>query len=90
MLAVNLPGVNVRCGLSATGLIGPFFFEGIVTSEAHLEMLRSSILPAISALYENSEVFYQQVGAPPHYHRDLRAFLDENLQGHWIGQRGTF
>ena len=26
--AVNLPGVNVWCGLSARGLIGPFFFEG--------------------------------------------------------------
>ena len=53
-------------------------------------MLRSSILPAIRALYENSELFYQQDGAPPHYRRDVRAFLDENLQGHWIGRRGTF
>jgi len=82
--------VNVWCGLSARGLIGPFFFEGTVTGEACLEMLRSSILPAIRALYENNEVFYQQDGAPPHYHRDVRAFLDENLQGHWIGRRGTF
>jgi len=53
-------------------------------------MLHLSILPAIRALYENSEVFYQQDGAPPHYHRDVRASLDEKLQGHWIGQRGTF
>jgi len=82
--------VNVWCGLSARGLIGPFFFEGTVTGEAYLEMLRSSILPAIRAIYENSEVFYQQDRAPPHYHRDVRAFLDENLQGHWIGQSGTF
>jgi len=88
--AVNLPGMNVWCGLSARGLIGPFLFEGTVTGEAYLEMLRSSILPAIRALYENSEVFYQQDGAPPHYHRDVRAFLDENLQGHCIGIRGTF
>jgi len=58
--AVNLPGVNVWCGLSAGGLIGPFFFEGTVTGEAYLEMLHSSILPAIRALYENNEVFYQQ------------------------------
>jgi len=86
---VNLPGVNVWCGLSAGGLIGPFF-EGTVTGKAYLEMLRSSILPAVRALYENSEVFYQQDGAPPHCHRDVRAFLDENLQGHWIGRRGTF
>ena len=82
---VNLRGVNVWCGLSARGLIGSFFFEGTVTGEVYLEMLHSSILPAIRALYENSEVFYQQDGAPPHYHQDVRAFLDENLQGHWIG-----
>ena len=53
-------------------------------------MLCSSILAAIRALYENSEIFYQQYGAPPHYHRGMWDFLDENLQGHWIGQRGTF
>ena len=45
--AVSLPGVNVWCGLSTRGLIGPFFFEGTVTGEAYLEMRRSSILPAI-------------------------------------------
>jgi len=88
--AVNLPGVNVWCELSARGLIEPFFFEETVTGEAYLEMLRSSILAAIRALYENSEIFYKQDGAPPHYHRDMRAFLDENLQGHWIGRSGTF
>jgi len=55
---VNLSGVNVWCGLSARGVIGLFFFEGTVTGEAYLEMLRSSILPAIRALYENSEYFY--------------------------------
>ena len=87
--AVYLPGVNVWCGLSARGLIGPFF-ESAVTGEAYLEMLRSSVLQAIRALYENSDVFYQQDGAPAHYHRDVRASLDENLQGHWIGRRGTF
>ena len=27
---------------------------------------------------------------PPHRHRDVQAFLDENLQGHWVGRRGTF
>ena len=82
--------MNVWCGLSAGGLIGPFLFEGTVTGEAYLEMLRSSILPAVRALYENSELFYQQDGAPPHYHRDVRSFLEENLQGHWIGRRSTF
>jgi hypothetical protein len=53
--AVNLPGLNVWCGLSTRGLIGPFFFEGTVTGLAYLNMLRTSILPAIHALYENEQ-----------------------------------
>jgi hypothetical protein len=35
---VNLPGVNVWCGLSSCGLIGPFFFEGTVTGQVCLDM----------------------------------------------------
>ena len=30
---INLPGMNVWCGLSASGLIVPFIFEGTVTGE---------------------------------------------------------
>ena len=41
--AVNLPGVNVWCGLSARGLIGPFRFEGTVTGETYRTMLADSI-----------------------------------------------
>ncbi|PSN39122.1 hypothetical protein C0J52_17475 [Blattella germanica] len=26
--------------------------------------------------------------APAYYHLAVRAFLDDNLQGHWIGRRG--
>ncbi|PSN49423.1 hypothetical protein C0J52_06611 [Blattella germanica] len=52
-------------------------------------MLRTSILPGICALYgADEEVFYQQDGAPPHYHLAVRSFLDDNLPGHWIGRRG--
>ena len=53
--------MNVWCGLSARGLIGPFFFEGTVTGEAYLEMLRSSILPAIRALNENQSTVKRMV-----------------------------
>ncbi|PNF14075.1 hypothetical protein B7P43_G02154 [Cryptotermes secundus] len=35
----NLQGVNVWCGLSSRGLIGPFFFEGTVTGQVYLDML---------------------------------------------------
>uniref|UniRef100_A0A2C9L5J0 Tc1-like transposase DDE domain-containing protein n=1 Tax=Biomphalaria glabrata TaxID=6526 RepID=A0A2C9L5J0_BIOGL len=47
-----------------------------------------SIFPAIRALYGNDEFYFQQDGAPPHYHRDVRAYLDHNVPGQWIGRRG--
>jgi hypothetical protein len=40
-----LPGVNVWCGLSSRGLIGPFFFAGTITGQVYLDMLQTSILP---------------------------------------------
>jgi hypothetical protein len=33
--------------------------------------------------------YFQQDDAPPHYHRDVRSYLNENLPGLWIGQRGS-
>ncbi|KAI8780259.1 hypothetical protein BgiBS90_019453 [Biomphalaria glabrata] len=51
-------------------------------------MFADSIFPAIRALYGNDEFYFQQDGAPPHYHRDVRAYLDHNVPGQWIGRRG--
>ena len=42
-----LPGINVWCGLSSRGIIGPFFFDGIVTSQVYLNMLHQSYLSYI-------------------------------------------
>ncbi|KAJ4446473.1 hypothetical protein ANN_13169 [Periplaneta americana] len=36
-----------------------------------------------------TKVFYQQDGAPPHYHLAVRVFLVNNLLRHWIGRRGA-
>jgi hypothetical protein len=73
--------------LSSKGLIGPFSFEGNVTGESYLTLLDGSILPAICELYGNVRFYYQQAGIPPHYHRNVRAYLDKNVSGHWIGLR---
>jgi hypothetical protein len=68
---LNLQGVNVWFGLSSRGLIGPFFFKGTVTGQVYLDMLQTSIFLAIR------ELFYLQDGAPPHYHRHVRVYLDD-------------
>ncbi|KAI8779674.1 hypothetical protein BgiBS90_018868 [Biomphalaria glabrata] len=51
-------------------------------------MLAGSIFIAIRASYGNDEFYFQQDGAPPHYHRDVRAYLDHYVPGQWIGRRG--
>ncbi|PNF42655.1 hypothetical protein B7P43_G19015, partial [Cryptotermes secundus] len=76
-------GVNVWCGLSSCGLIGPFFFEGTVTGQVYLDMLQTLIFPAIQELFGDGR-FYLQGGLPPH----VREYLDDTLLGRWIGRRG--
>ena len=36
----------------------------------------------------STEQKHQRDGAPPHYHPDVHAYLDDNLPGHWIGGGG--
>ena len=47
-----------------------------------MNMIQTSVLFAIRASYGDEECYLQQDGAPPHYHRDVRAYLDDNLPGH--------
>ena len=72
----NLPGVAVWCGLSSRGLIGSYFFEETVTGQTYLQMLEIMI-PRFNDFFENeNEVYFQQDGAPPHLHVNVRNFLD--------------
>lgn len=86
---VNLPSVTVWCGLSSKGLIGPFHFDGTVTGDIYLQMLQTKAIPAIQELYQGEEVYFQQDGAPPHFHRDVRNFLNISFPNKWIGRRGS-
>ncbi|PNF43075.1 hypothetical protein B7P43_G02709 [Cryptotermes secundus] len=52
-------------------------------------MLQTSIFPAIRELFGDERFYLQQDGGPPHYHRDVRAYLDDTLPGPWIGRRGA-
>ncbi|GFT66548.1 DUF4817 domain-containing protein [Nephila pilipes] len=85
---VNLPGITVGCGLSSRGLIGPFFFDATVTGPVYLNLLQQSVIPSIREDFEQEEFYFQQDGAPPHYHRDVRSFLDGILPNRWIGLLG--
>ncbi len=81
---VNLPGVTVWAAISSSGIIGPFFFEGTVNGRNYLDMLQTFFWPKV----QDQDCYFQQDGAPPHYAREVRHWLDENFPGKWIGRRG--
>ena len=62
-----------------------------MTGEKYEEMLRNQIVPAIHDIVgENfNNTYFQQDGAPPHYARSVREYLDATFPGRVIGRRGT-
>ena len=81
------PKVNVWMGISSQRIHGPFFFDGNITGENYLDMLQRSFLPQLSR-FEKRQAFFQQDGAPPHYAKSVRKFLDDNFNDRWIGRCG--
>ena len=49
-------------------------------------MLQQFALPALNTI---PNLIFQQDGAPPHWARGVRAFLDRAFQGSWIGRGGS-
>ena len=84
---INLPGVAVWCGRSSRGLIGPYFFEEIARGQTYLQMLEIMISHLNDVFENENEVYFQQDRAPPHFHVNLRNFLDRTFNNRLIGWR---
>lgn len=82
------PKVNVFCALSRTKVYGPFFFaERTVTGISYLDMLEQWLFPQL--MEDSQDFIFQQDGAPPHWHLDVRNFLNQSLPERWIGRIGN-
>lgn len=82
------PKVNVWCAVSSCGIIGPYFHdENTVNGDRYLKMLDEFFIDNLSySLRRNS--YFQQDGAPCHFTRDVRLFLDQHFPQRWIGRAG--
>jgi hypothetical protein len=89
-LPVNSPKVTVWCGIWSGGVFGPFFFDDNVTSASYLAMLSEWLMPQLrrNHLFVHGKLWYQQDGAPPHWGRAVREFLDQQFGEQWIGRSG--
>lgn len=75
--------LNVWCGIYHNRIIGPHFFNEPLNGPSYLNSLREDL-----NLDERENMWLQQDGAPPHYHRKVRAFLDQRYPQKWIGRGG--
>ena len=79
------PKVNVFCAIFRRCVFGPFFFaKDNVTGKVYLDMLENWLMPQL-ADEEVQGYIYQQEGAPPHWHKEVREYLNEHLPGRWVG-----
>ncbi|PNF27666.1 hypothetical protein B7P43_G14706 [Cryptotermes secundus] len=72
------PKVNVFCAILLTKVYGAFFF---------LRMLQNWLVPQMNE--DSGDYIFQQDGAPPHLHLNVRRFLNESLPQRWIGDMGN-
>lgn len=77
-------GINVWCGISSDGIIGPYFFDENVTAMAYRDLLVDF---AGQHVLQN-QLYLQQDGAPPHFGLIVRQWLNANLPHRWIGRGG--
>ncbi len=75
-------------GIWSNGVVGPFFFEDNVTAKSYPHMLKDNILPQLQEHSAFPDMIWQQDGAPPHYGKIMRDYLDDSFE-RWIGRRGT-
>lgn len=81
--------INVWTGILGNNIIGPFFIDGNLTADKYLNLLREQIVPALETLGPIHQMWFQQDGAPPHYGRAVREYLNEMFPERWIGRGGA-
>lgn len=87
--------INVWAGILANEIIGPFFIDGNLNGPKYVILLHQQIVPALraSAARQNipwADLWFQQDGAPAHWSRLVRDYLDLVFPNRWIGRNGPW
>lgn len=82
------PRLTVWAAITADGLIGPVILRDTMNAERYLEVLEDTLIPCLRDIDRDQDMIFMQDGAPPHYARAVRQFLNDELPGRWLGRRG--
>lgn len=86
---------NVWAGILGNEIIGPFFIDGNLNGSKYIIMLHNQIVPALRASAARQQIhwedlWFQQDGAPAHWSRLVRDYLDLVFPNRWIGRNGPW
>jgi hypothetical protein len=86
----NVWSLNVWAGIINDHVIGPHFFEGSLTGDRYHQFLDENLPILIEEVNLNTRhiMWFQHDGAPPHYYRRVRQYLDNWRGDQWIGRGG--
>lgn len=82
--------LNVWGGIIGDFVVGPHFFEGPLNGDNYLNFL-IMVLPELLEdipLNVHQNLIFQHDGAPPHYARNVRNYLNNQWREQWIGRGG--
>lgn len=86
----NLWNVNAWGGIIRNRTVGPYFIEGRLNGEGYLNILENNLPDMLDdlPLALIPGMVFMQDGAPPHWARGVRDFLDRSFPNSWIGRGG--
>ena len=82
------PKVTVWCGFTASRIVGPFFIRDTMDAARYLAMLEEDVWPVLSRWRNVDRLVFMQDGAPAHYSRVVRNWLDRHFHQRWLGRAG--
>lgn len=71
-------------------ILGPFFIDASVNGATYLDLLEQYVFPAIKMYPGWKNVYFQQDGAPAHFHKSVREQLHLEFPSRWIGRGSPF
>lgn len=76
-------------GIVGGHVLGPYFFDGNVNAERYLDFLTNELQYFIDnlPLVIVQRMWLQQDGAPPHYGRLVRTYLNAEFHDRWIANQ---
>lgn len=83
-------GFSVWAGIYRGRIVGPFMYDGTLTTDKYLQILREQIELFIDELplAQRRNIYFQHDGAPPHNGAIINNFLNATFGNNWIGNRG--